>query len=231
MKDNQKSNAKLIGQRINAALATNDIKQKELAAALGVTDNTISYFANGARTPNTEQIIKISKFLKISSDYLLGLSDVPTNNKDLKGVCEYTGLKKETIEFFSSYILFDNEMERTFIDELVLKIKQNLSFNSDITDLAENVTVLTLLYDKGIVNAGKMKNQNINKSEKDDLLSEYDQIKENAETVELTINGLKYKISRFLNNFIEEFSLINAGINLKEFEETENEYYKYHLQK
>ena len=38
-------NRKVIGQRINSALAAANIKQKELAAALGVTDNTISYFS------------------------------------------------------------------------------------------------------------------------------------------------------------------------------------------
>lgn len=63
---------KQIGQRIYCTLMSKNIKQKELAAALGVTDNTISYFVSGKRTPNTEQIIKIAAFLNVSTDYLLG---------------------------------------------------------------------------------------------------------------------------------------------------------------
>ncbi len=55
----------IIGQRINAALALSNIKQKELAKELGVKDNVVSYWCSGKRTPNTEQIIKISKMLNI----------------------------------------------------------------------------------------------------------------------------------------------------------------------
>lgn len=83
---------KVIGQRINAALAMRDIKQKILAKEIGVQDNAISYFVKGARTPNTEQIIKIAKYLNVSADYLLGLADVQTLDIDTKAICERTGL-------------------------------------------------------------------------------------------------------------------------------------------
>lgn len=87
-----------IGQRINTALALSNIKQKELAKELGVKDNVISYWCNGNRTPNTEQIIKISKLLNVSTDYLLGLSDAATSDKDLQSVCDYVGLRISTIK-------------------------------------------------------------------------------------------------------------------------------------
>lgn len=86
---------KTIGQRINEALAIRDVKQKDLAKFLEVTDNTISYFVSGKRTPNTEQIIEIAKFLDVSADYLLGLSTNMTTDAELQAVCEYTGLSEE----------------------------------------------------------------------------------------------------------------------------------------
>lgn len=67
---------KLIGSRINSALALRGMKQKELARILGVTDNTVSYYVSGARTPNAEQIIAIANALDVSADYLLGLSTI-----------------------------------------------------------------------------------------------------------------------------------------------------------
>ncbi len=91
-------NKKVIGQRINSALAAANKKQKELAAALGVTDNTISYFASGKRTPNTEQIIKIAEFLNVSADYLLGLSDVQSTDIDTQAICKKIGCSEEVIE-------------------------------------------------------------------------------------------------------------------------------------
>ena len=85
-------NKKIIGQRINSALAAANKKQKELAAALGVTDNTISYFVSGKRTPNTEQIIKIAEFLNVSADYLLNIKPQnATLDANINIVCDWFG--------------------------------------------------------------------------------------------------------------------------------------------
>lgn len=90
-------NKKEVGQRINAALAMRDKKQKELAHAIGVTDNTISYFCSGSRTPNLQQIIAIAKELNVSSDYLLGLSNTPSVDEDMQVACKMTGLSEKAI--------------------------------------------------------------------------------------------------------------------------------------
>jgi len=97
----------IIGQRINTALAARDIKQKELAKQIGVKDNVVSYWCSGTRIPNTTQIVQIAKVLNVSTDYLFGLSDVATNDKDIKDVCEYTGLNEDsvkTLHYFSNKI-------------------------------------------------------------------------------------------------------------------------------
>lgn len=88
---------KTIGLRINELLAIKNIKQKELAKVLGVTDNTISYFVSGKRTPNISQIIEIAKFFDVSTDYILGLSKTPTSDPNIATIGDYTGLKKEAI--------------------------------------------------------------------------------------------------------------------------------------
>ncbi len=93
---------KIIGCRINELLAINDVKQKELAAYLSISDNIVSYFVKGTRVPNTEQIIKIANFFNVSSDYLLGLTDVKTTDTDLKMIVDYTGLSEECVEMLNS---------------------------------------------------------------------------------------------------------------------------------
>ena len=72
--------SKAIGKRINTLLAEKERKQKELAAYLGVQDNTISYFVSGRRTPNTEQLVKIADFFNVSADYLLGRTNAETTD-------------------------------------------------------------------------------------------------------------------------------------------------------
>lgn len=68
---------KVIGTRINAALARCDMLQKDLAKILEVTDNTISYYCKGKRTPQIEQLPKIAEVLNTTVDYLLGITNDP----------------------------------------------------------------------------------------------------------------------------------------------------------
>ena len=89
--------SKTIGKRINILLAEQTKMQKELAVHLGVPANTVSYFISGRRTPNTEQIAKIADFFDVSADYLLGRTNAETTDKDLRFVCEYTGLSENAI--------------------------------------------------------------------------------------------------------------------------------------
>ncbi len=109
---------KLIGSRINSALALRGMKQKELAKILGVTDNTVSYYVSGARTPNAEQIIAIANALDVSADYLLGLTDTKAIEPDIKTACEVTGLSEESISYLN--ILKDASPKYlTFISRLL----------------------------------------------------------------------------------------------------------------
>lgn len=135
--------SKVIGKRINALLAKKFKRQKDLATALGVNDNTISYFVSGKRMPNTEQIIKISDFFGVSADYLLGLSDTATTDKDIQFICEYTGLSEKSVEKLHTKL--DNSILKKSIDgekvfEIVAKIfgKEMSEVKNDYTNGDEN---------------------------------------------------------------------------------------------
>lgn len=51
--------------------------QKQLAKKLNVDQTTISAYEKGRGLPNSDMLIKLSKELHISADYLIGLSDFP----------------------------------------------------------------------------------------------------------------------------------------------------------
>lgn len=72
---------KTVGMRINSALARSGMLQKDLAKVLGVTDNTISYYCNGARSPQLEQLPTIAEALNTTVDYLLGITADPDIKK------------------------------------------------------------------------------------------------------------------------------------------------------
>ena len=89
---------KRIGQRLNAVLAMRNVRQKELAQVLGVQDNAISYFCKGDRTPNTVQLAQICRYLNVSADYLLGLSDAASSDLTIQEIVQQTGLSERNTQ-------------------------------------------------------------------------------------------------------------------------------------
>lgn len=95
MTDSKAEIGRIIGQRINTLLATNDVKQIQLAKALGLSEktaNTISYFCAGKRIPTYDQLIKIADFFGVSVDSLLGRNNQETETDVSLLVSDYTGI-------------------------------------------------------------------------------------------------------------------------------------------
>lgn len=59
----------------------NDIKQKDIAKILNVSQNTYSQYETGVIALTAEVLIKLSDFYNVSIDYLLDRTDNPKTNK------------------------------------------------------------------------------------------------------------------------------------------------------
>ena len=59
----------------------NDIKQKDIAKYLNVSQNTYSQYETGIISLTAEVLIKLSDYYKVSIDYLLDRTDNPKINK------------------------------------------------------------------------------------------------------------------------------------------------------
>lgn len=71
----------LFGQRIFEQRKKNKKTQQDLADLLGVGKSHISEIEHGHRTTSAEKIALICEYFKVSSDYLLGLTDNPKPRK------------------------------------------------------------------------------------------------------------------------------------------------------
>ena len=49
--------------------------RQEMADVLGITVRSYQYYEEGKREPDFEKLVALAKHLKVSSDYLLGLTD------------------------------------------------------------------------------------------------------------------------------------------------------------
>jgi hypothetical protein len=64
-------------ERLTKIRQARKLTQKQLAKKLNVDQTTISAYEKGRGLPNSDMLIKLSKELHISADYLIGLSDFP----------------------------------------------------------------------------------------------------------------------------------------------------------
>ena len=64
-------------ERLRALREDKDINQTELAKAVGSGQKSISFFETGRYEPSIEIILKMAKYFNVSTDYLLGASNIP----------------------------------------------------------------------------------------------------------------------------------------------------------
>ncbi len=62
-------------ERLKELRKDKGLTQKELAKILNVTDDCIYFWEKGRSEPSISQIVLISTYFEISSDYLLGIKD------------------------------------------------------------------------------------------------------------------------------------------------------------
>lgn len=63
-----------------------------------ITRQAVGQWCNGNSSPNLKTVPVIAEFFGVSSDYLLGMSDVKSTNVDVKTMCEMTGLTDKAVE-------------------------------------------------------------------------------------------------------------------------------------
>lgn len=96
-KANKPKNNSTIGERIKYVRTNLKISQQELADKVDKQRTEITMFETGARIPDIDTIIKIAKILNITTDYILGLSEVLEHNTTSIAINKLTGLSNEAI--------------------------------------------------------------------------------------------------------------------------------------
>lgn len=71
--------------------------QAEFAQFLGISRPTVGFYENGERIPDALLLRQIAEKCEVTTDYLVGLSDVKTTDRDLQAINNITGLSEEAI--------------------------------------------------------------------------------------------------------------------------------------
>ena len=71
----------LFSERLKKARKENGFLQRELAEMLGVRQGSYTHWKTGTREPNFKKLVLLAKYLEVSTDYLLGVTDVKGDRK------------------------------------------------------------------------------------------------------------------------------------------------------
>ena len=67
----------MYGQRLEALRNDRGLAKKEMAQILGIHESTYGKYELGKREPDFEMISRLAQYFDVSTDYLLGRTDVP----------------------------------------------------------------------------------------------------------------------------------------------------------
>ena len=84
------------------------LTQAEMAEKLGISRSTIGMYETGAREPDFETLEKIADFFNVSTDYLLGNTDI----KNQKQFDEDLEKSLDTFKSFDGKPMYDDDREK-----------------------------------------------------------------------------------------------------------------------
>lgn len=71
--------------------------REQLANYLGVTRQSVGYYAQGQSSPDLTAIVKIAKYFNVSTDYLLTETEIESPDANIQTICKNTGLSERSI--------------------------------------------------------------------------------------------------------------------------------------
>lgn len=117
-----------ISQRIFNVMEQKHLKQSDLAKYIGIASSSVTDWKKKGSIPSADKIVKISEFLNVSIDYLLGVSNEP-NLKQLVSNDNIEISQLNVDETTSQLISLFKELsfkDKVEVMNLVIKLSDNV---------------------------------------------------------------------------------------------------------
>lgn len=142
----------MIGRRLKELRTKNGLTQQELADILKVSSMTISYYENGQRKPDSDFIFAAAKYFKVSSDYLLGLTNAMNSKKNIN-ISKITGLDDYSIDTLEQSVRETNNIAAEIIDAIIqtgsfyrlVYLVNDIKIEEQQADNEDNIVVADIL--------------------------------------------------------------------------------------
>lgn len=74
--------------------------QNQIAKELEISTGALSQYLNDKQSPSLEMLTSLAKYFKVSTDYLLGITDIRSPSANVRAASEYTGLSENVVNYF-----------------------------------------------------------------------------------------------------------------------------------
>ncbi|MCM1009143.1 MAG: helix-turn-helix domain-containing protein [Ruminococcus flavefaciens] len=106
------------------------LTQQQLADKLQITRQSLSLYEKAERTINIELFAKIADFFNVSTDYLMGRTDVTSMNEDIQTACKVTGLSEPVIEHIKDLSKFvEDGYFTSVLEQLILGLNHLILYS------------------------------------------------------------------------------------------------------
>ena len=92
--------SKIFADRLSDLIAEKKqegVDYRQIAEGTKIPTGSISNYANDVQQPNITRLAAIAEYFGVSTDWLLGLSDVRTPDIKTQAICNYTGLSEHAV--------------------------------------------------------------------------------------------------------------------------------------
>ena len=135
----------VFSRRLRSLIEEKNISKQKLADEIGVSRQAISQYCDGSTVPNADKLLKIAEYFNVSLDYLVGKTEAKTDNKDVKFICDYTGLNEKAIEILNKiHVIYKLD----FLSFLIINSDIVFDVEDYKTSLDSNEKYLTINIEK-----------------------------------------------------------------------------------
>lgn len=76
---------------------------RDVASELNISYSSLSKYERGVQQPSYETLMKMADYFNVTTDYLIGYTDIRTKNIEDKAIVEKTGLTLHSLDVLSSF--------------------------------------------------------------------------------------------------------------------------------
>ncbi|OQR56413.1 helix-turn-helix domain-containing protein [Bacillus sp. CDB3] len=109
-------------ERLKSLIEKRGVTQQQLADAIGVSHVSVYNYVEGKKQPGTRTLQRIANYLKVTTDYLFGLSDSPDLTVD-----QNLHLTKEAQEILQIINKLPEEQRKKALEQLEMFVNYEKS--------------------------------------------------------------------------------------------------------